>query len=298
MSRWSGKFDLFDHIAGMGGWFDKDGNEVKFGQENVNVYYSDELRDFEAFKKATGGVMYQNVKIGVDEYNQDFIKKHCSHFDYIKTVNEVVDKRCKEGKKEIVSYEYIYFDKKYTLKEINKKGVYISVPIHFETILDIIKYYPYIVTASGSSSGKQTVFISKESYVDTMHKEFLECGLESNREFYDKALAKHYIKVVDAYFQYELTRRTVLVHIKRKDLIKDENGDYIYKSEKPLDYMHEPRWINESVKTIRYAAPKIIDEFNIKISKHDVENTLKNDSDYIQMEIIYKPEEGFPIILN
>ena len=174
--------------------------------------------------------------------------------------------------------------------------MYISVPIHFETILDIIKYYPYIVTASGSSSGKQTVFISKESYVDTMHKEFLECGLESNREFYDKALAKHYIKVVDAYFQYELTRRTVLVCIKRKDLIKDENGDYIYKSEKPLDYMHEPRWLNSS--NIHYSSPKIIDEFNIKISKHDVENTLKNDSDYIQMEIIYKPEEGFPIILN
>ena len=129
-----------------------------------------------------------------------------------------------------------------------------------------------------------------------MHKEFLECGLESNREFYDKALAKHYIKVVDAYFQYELTRRTVLVCIKRKDLIKDENGDYIYKSEKPLDYMHEPRWLNSS--NIHYSSPKIIDEFNIKISKHDVENTLKNDSDYIQMEIIYKPEEGFPIILN
>ena len=109
MSEYSGRYDLFDHIAGMGGWFDKDGNEVKFGQENVNVYYSDELRDFEAFKKATGGVMYQNVKIGVDEYNQDFIKKHCNHFDYIKTVNEVTDKRCKEGKKEIVSYEYISF---------------------------------------------------------------------------------------------------------------------------------------------------------------------------------------------
>lgn len=295
MSKYSGKFDLFDHIAGMGGWFDKDGNEVKFGQENVNVYYSDELRDFEAFKKATGGVMYQNVKIGVDEYNQDFIKEYCNHFDYIKIVNEVADKRCKEGKKEIISYKYIYFDKKYTLKEINKKGVYISVPIHFETILDIIKYYPYIVTASGSSFGKQTVFISKESYVDTMHKEFLECGLESNRELYDKALAQHYIRVVDAYFQYGLTRRIAFIRIKRKDLIKDENGDYIWKSEKPLDYMHEPRWLNSS--NIHYSSPKIIDEFNIKISKYDVESNLENDSDYIEIDAVYKPEEGFPILL-
>ena len=60
--------------------------------------------------------------------------------------------------------------------------------------------------------------------------------------------------------------------------------------------MHEPQWLNSS--NIHYSSPKIIDEFNIKISKYDVENTLKNDSDYIQMEIIYKPEEGFPIILN
>lgn len=240
MSKFSGKFDLFNYIAGRGGWFDKDGNKVKFGQENVSVYYSDELLDFEAFKKATGGVMYQTVKIKVDEYNQDFIKKHCKYFDYIKIVNEVVDKRCKEGKKEIISYEYIYYNKKYTLKEINKIGVHISVPIHFETILDIIKYYPYIVAVSSSNFGKQTVFISKESYVDTMHREFLECGLESNREFYDKTLAKHYIKVVNAYFQYDLTRRTALIRIRRKDLIKDENGDYIWKSEKPLDYMHEP----------------------------------------------------------
>lgn len=298
MSKYSGKFDLADHIAGMGGWFDNDGNEVKFGQENVNVYYSDELKDFEAFKEATGGVMYQTVKIKVDEYNQNFIKKYCNHFDYIKIVNEVADKRCKEGKKEVITYEYIYFDKKYNLKEINKKGVYISVPIHFETILDIVKYYPYIVTACGSSLGKQTVFISKESYVDTMHRERLECGLESNREFYDKALAQHYIKVVDAYFQYSLSKRTTFIRIRKKDLIKDESGNYIYKSEKPLDYMHEPQWINESIYTIRYASPKILDEFHIKFSKYDIEDKLRSDSDCIKIDVVYKPEEGFPIILD
>ena len=27
MSKFSGKFDLFDYISGMGGWFDKDGNK-------------------------------------------------------------------------------------------------------------------------------------------------------------------------------------------------------------------------------------------------------------------------------
>ena len=47
MSKFSGKFDLFDHIAGMGGWFDKDGNEVKFGQENVNAYYNELMKKME-----------------------------------------------------------------------------------------------------------------------------------------------------------------------------------------------------------------------------------------------------------
>ena len=108
--------------------------------------------------------------------------------------------------------------------------------------------------------------------------------------------AQHYIKVVDAYFQYGLTRRTAFIRIRRKDLIKNENGDYIWKSEKPLDYMHEPQWLNSS--NIHYSSPKIIDEFNIKISKYDVESNLENDSDYIEIDAVYKPEEGFPIILN
>ena len=70
MSEYSGRYDLFDHIAGMGGWFDKDGNEVKFGQENVNVYYSDELRDFEAFKKALTRPVTTNINAAIIRGNQ------------------------------------------------------------------------------------------------------------------------------------------------------------------------------------------------------------------------------------
>lgn len=32
MSRYSGKCDFRDCIAGLGGWFDKDGNPVKMGE--------------------------------------------------------------------------------------------------------------------------------------------------------------------------------------------------------------------------------------------------------------------------
>lgn len=59
MSKFSARNDFADHISGLGGWFDRNGNPVKFGQEGVCVYYSDELRDFKEFKRKTGGVIYQ-----------------------------------------------------------------------------------------------------------------------------------------------------------------------------------------------------------------------------------------------
>ena len=52
MSRFSGKCDLFDHISGLGGWYDKEGNPIKFG-ESSGPYYSDEYQDFLEFKKET-----------------------------------------------------------------------------------------------------------------------------------------------------------------------------------------------------------------------------------------------------
>jgi len=79
ISRYSGKCDLADHIGGMGGWYDRDGNPVNFGDENVHVYYSDEMQDFIEFKRRTGGVMYQHMRIEVTELNQKLVSKKCSN---------------------------------------------------------------------------------------------------------------------------------------------------------------------------------------------------------------------------
>ena len=92
MSMFSGRCDFADCIAGLGGWYDKDGNPVKFGQEGVGAYYSDELQDFREFKRKTGGVMYQHKRINkIDEWNQDFVASKCSNFKIIKHVNKVDD---------------------------------------------------------------------------------------------------------------------------------------------------------------------------------------------------------------
>jgi hypothetical protein len=204
MSKFSGKCDLYDHISGLGGWYDKDGNQVQFGQEGVGVYYSDEYKDFLAFKEKTGGVIHQHIKVIVDEYNQDEVEKKLpDSFKVLRHKELVEDKRCKEGKKEVTTYTYIYYNKEYkTLKELNKHGVYVTIDIHFDTILDLIPYYPYIVSMCCYSEDKAVVYISDESFVIEERNRHYKNGYFSNFwEHYTKELQNHYIDIVNEYFK-------------------------------------------------------------------------------------------------
>ena len=82
MSMFSGKCDFADHIAGLGGWYDKDGNPVKFGQEGVGAYYSDELQDFKEFKRKTGNCRHRRKRgispSGMPSRNSRTSKNHHS----------------------------------------------------------------------------------------------------------------------------------------------------------------------------------------------------------------------------
>ena len=82
MSSFSGRCDLYDHISGMGGWYDKKGNQLKFG-EGHGPYYSDEYRDFLAFKKATGGVLDQHRKFLVTPWNHEEAERLCSNLKIV-----------------------------------------------------------------------------------------------------------------------------------------------------------------------------------------------------------------------
>ena len=82
MSSFSGRCDLYDHISGMGGWYDKKGNQLKFG-EGHGPCYSDEYRDFLAFKKATGGVLHQHRKFLVTPWNHEEAERLCSNLKII-----------------------------------------------------------------------------------------------------------------------------------------------------------------------------------------------------------------------
>lgn len=202
MSIFSGKCDLCDHVGGMGGWYDRDGNPVKFGDEGVHVYYSDEYQDFLVFKKKTNGTLYQHLRVEVTEDNQDFIAKHCDYFKVIKHTEKLPDKRTKSGEKESIYYTYMYYDKEYkSLTQINRKHVYIVKEIHFKSLLDLIPYYPYIVSASVCNGDTQKVWISSRSFVDEEEDQALKHGrMRSITDYYRQELADHYRDVVLRYY--------------------------------------------------------------------------------------------------
>lgn len=269
MSKYSGKCDLADWIAGQGGWFDKDGKPVEFGDENVHAYYSDEMLDFKAFKESTGGVLHQHKKVKVTEWNQEDVVKHCSGLSIIEHKEVVLDKRCASGEKIKTTYTYMYWGKEYTLKELNKHGVWVTIDIHFNTLLDLIPYYPYIVCFANGGN----IVISDQSFViKERDSHIIENGYFSDFwEYYQKELQKHYIDVVLEYFN--PTGREV-----EEDLtfFKEctQNGDrYIAYTLYPIDENIEVKWVTNKS---HWTSPKRIGEHMIEMSKEDFESYLGN----------------------
>ena len=287
MSIYSGKCDLCDHIAGLGGWYDRDGNPVKFG-EGCGAYYSDEYRDFLVFKQRTGGVLHQHKLIKVTEYNQAFVAEHCEYFSFVKVIEQTTDKRSRTGIKEKVSYTYKYWDKEYTLKELNKHGVYITIDIHFNTILDLIPYYPYIVTSCCSSNGKETVYISNSSYVDKQRDSLLEGGYDSLMyEHFKKDLQNHYRDIVLRYFNPEGREEIETVTF-------DENRQAIVNN--AIDENFELAWFFEDGNKKHYwTNPEIVDAEKgiIEISANDYYVHIGK-----QADIYYVRKTEYPVYLG
>lgn len=268
MSVFSGKCDLYDTIM-MQHFRCKNGSDKKEDLDKTHIYYSDELECFNEFKKKTNGVIYQHLEIKVTEQNQELIEKKCSNFKVIKHIREVEDKRCKDNKRKETTYTYEYFGKEYTLKELNKKGVYITREIKFNTLLDIIPYYPYLVTTMYSSNDELKIFISKESFVDTEGRKFLQAGYESTMcDYYRKELQKHYIDVVQRY--YTPKEENIMF-----ELIKfDENR--IGKTQYPIDDRFEVEWFFKDKTIGHWCDPKVVnyEEGILAISKEDYDNFI------------------------
>ena len=196
MSRFSGKCDLYDHVMMEKTYPDPN---------NKNILISDELECFEIFKKKTGGILYQSQKVKLDEWNIDY---WINYYDNPERLSKEAyttikkDKRCKNGRREIITYTYTYLGTKYnSLKDLNDNGFYGTIEIKFNTLLDLLPYYPYIITMMCSDQEHETIYISNSSYVDMYLKDVVNYSEPRFRmiEIFREELKKHYVKVITEY---------------------------------------------------------------------------------------------------
>ena len=263
MSFLSGKCDLLDHISGLGGYYDKDGNRITFIEEYCGPLYSDIYQDFLVFKKQTGGVLHQYKRIKeVTPNNHHFIESKLPEFKVITHKTKVQDRRTKSGFNERITYGYEYFGKEYTAQELKDKGgVSIIVDIHFDTLLELAMYFPYTVSVTSSADDKKYVVISEESYVERHYDELIQHGYEVSREHYNKLLVE-YIK--DLSFKYFDPRGKENVEI---ITFEEQDGKYIGKTSKPIDPDFEVKWNDKS--QVHFSSPSIEDADKGLISIHE-----------------------------
>lgn len=242
MSKFSGKCDLYDTLS---------------------MYGDDELEAFRKFKKATDGTLYQHRRITVTKYNREWVKKNCtfnmSQFDFKDNT-------------------YTYWGVEYkSLKSLNKVGVYVTVPIHFNTLLDLIPYYPYIISEQYSNKEHTYIFLSRKSYVETMISNALNNSISDDVDvgrfdFYKEELQKHYLEVCEKYIFKDLNARTHYLDVHDKAQLKEIDEGYLlespYELDDQLDFEYE---FADGRKHTIWTWPKRYDATHILLSKEDVE---------------------------
>lgn len=181
MSKYSGKCDFADNLLSSG---------------------KDEMEAFIEFKMKTGGVIYQYRKVTVTELNREWVSKRTdltwsNHAETVKTKSGAT--------KEVLRTSYMYYGKEYAdLRKLNKKGVYVKIEIPFDTLLDVIPYYPYTFAAHAWSGDHETAIISDKPAYMSRFDDALDTGLASDPRFptmYMAELQNHYIDVVNRYYK-------------------------------------------------------------------------------------------------
>ncbi len=193
MSRFSGKCDLYDTMM-MEGFFEEDDSE---------------LNCFEILKRKTNGTIYQEFKLELTPFNIEFEVKKRHNPNYLNIEHNIIkvpDKRCKSGFREVDKSTYTYLFKKYdNLDDINKLGYHARKEIKFDTLLDLIPYFPYTIKTMSASYDSACIVLSDRSYVD-VHEEMLRQGgfdCSDSINNYRKELQNHYLYVINKYFKNE-----------------------------------------------------------------------------------------------
>ena len=201
MSVVSGKADLLDHIY----------MEKQYPVNPNNPHsplVSDLMECFKIFKTKTGGVIYQHEEVDVNVLNQFLVEKMCDKFKIIEHKVKKVDNRYKDKCKEHIYYTYKYWDKEYkTLKELNKKGVYITKEITFNYLEDLIPYFPYVIAFASCDENSETIVIANESEPEERNREHIKFGIQPDN-YYQHQLARCTRQVILDYYS-DYKERTV-----------------------------------------------------------------------------------------
>lgn len=275
----------------------KDGSDKKEDLANARVLYSDIMECFKIFKEKTGGILHRHVNIEANANTRDLIAKNCDQFSYRIWGMPV---QTKTGTKEKEVCIYTYYGKDYTEKELKKHGgVYIDDPIKFDTILELVPYFPYIVTMSYNDKDKRVIYISNESFAEREHRQHLQAGFDSRTiDYYRKKLAQTYFEICRDYLCYKLDERTKIIKLDRDKLTETES-DYRLMIPEGIDENHavEYFWV-DGVSRAHQGSPKRLDKYTITINKQDVDTFLAEAIKEGNVKIKYVEYCEFPLHLG
>jgi hypothetical protein len=226
--------------------------------------------------------LHQERKVLVTESNLDDICKINIQLSYS---NHTIEKQNAKGEiKEVLQKSYRYWDKEYdSLKKLNKHGVYVMIDIPFETIFDLIPYYPYVIACHYWSKEKEMVILAHDSFVDETIDERLASGWfnEDSISFqwhYKQELAEHTHEVAKE-LDKNLASRYDVINLHSTQLTKD--GEYyLVKTDYPVDYNHKIDWLDASMEKhqhTHWTSPAYRDINTIALNEKDIEGYMKDD---------------------
>lgn len=225
MSKFSGRHDLYDHMM-LTKMYERNGR-----------YESDEFECFSIFKQRTGGKIYQVRRVRISPLNRDLVMELCPEFSYRTVTNTKKDRRFKLGRRSISHDVYTYNGKDCTLDDLNREGVLVEIPICFDTIFDLIPYYPYPVTCAVSDGEHSKVYIPAHSLVDEQYDLGLITGAVKTPIHYHQRLQAHYQEVCEHYYFFNIAERT---HV---EPITVDASTGIGMTRSPIDPLHPIKYV-------------------------------------------------------
>lgn len=168
MSKFSGKCDFYDQI-------------FMFSD------HENEIDAFNEFKDKTGGVIHIQTPL-IFRNKKEVLKE-------IERLNNPDKLKYDKDKK-----VFVYYGREFkSAAALNKVGYVYLRDVKFEDPIDLIQYYPYLISMSYCSNDSQYIVLSSESYPMMEYKEN-KYYTSRSLKWYNDELKAEFIRVVKTYY--------------------------------------------------------------------------------------------------